>query len=112
MSRDENRVTAQHHEPQGAGTSPAAFPEPAPEGATTVTVEYFASFRDERGVGAEQVQTIARTLGELYRELSDAHNLRYDPAGVRVARNDEFASWEDTVSEGDRVVFLAPFGGG
>lgn len=80
--------------------------------AKEVVLEYFSVFRDERGVSSESVTTQCRTLGELYKELAEAFGLRYDPESVRVARNDEFSSWDTPVENGDRVVFLAPFGGG
>lgn len=78
----------------------------------SVVMEYFALFKEQRGLATETVSTTARTLKELYRELADAYGLRYDPESVSVARNDEFAAWDDRLSEGDRVVFLSPFGGG
>ncbi|RYZ73794.1 MAG: molybdopterin converting factor subunit 1 [Proteobacteria bacterium] len=77
-----------------------------------VTVEYFASLREQSGVDQEQVQVRARNYLELYRELQSKHGFDLDAAHVQVAVNDEFTLMSHPVQEGVRVVFIPPIAGG
>lgn len=78
----------------------------------TVFVEYFALFQELRGLDREEVETAARTAGDLYRELASRFSLPYAPDAVGVAINDEFAGWSAELQPGDRIVLLAPMSGG
>lgn len=82
------------------------------ERAITVHVEYFAALRERRGIARESIQTASATAGALYDELADRYGFRLDRSRTRVAVNDEVRPWESPLAEGDRVVFLTPFGGG
>ena len=77
-----------------------------------VTLHYYAAFREAVGRGAEEVQTAAVTVAELYDEVRARHGFRFDRSVLAVALNDAVVPWTASVSEGDRVVFLAPFAGG
>lgn len=77
-----------------------------------VTVQYFASLREQRGVSSETLATTARTAAELYAELADRHGFRLAAPALRVARNGAFAPWESRLEEGDVVVFIPPVAGG
>jgi sulfur-carrier protein len=81
-----------------------------------VKVKYFASIRESVGVGSEQFDTAAPTLGALRDELiarSDAHaqSLARGRA-VRVALNQVMSSEDSTLSEGCEVAFFPPVTGG
>lgn len=78
----------------------------------TIHLEFFAQFREDRGVPAESIRTGSRTAAELYEELNEKHHFRTDRETSRVAVNDALASWETALTDGDTVVFLSPFGGG
>ena len=78
----------------------------------TVRIEYFAQFREERGVDTETVETTSRTTRELFEELTARHRFRHTSTSVRVAVNESFSDWDREIREGDTVVFLTPFGGG
>lgn len=80
--------------------------------AARMDVEYFAYLRERRGTSREQVETEAATPRELFRELSARHNFDTPADSVQVAVNDEMASWDRRLADGDRIVFLTPFGGG
>lgn len=83
-----------------------------PAEAKTITLEFFAQFREDRGLAAETVQTRSRTAAELYAELDAIHHFRAERAKTRVAVNDAIAPWNTHIREGDTIVFLSPFGGG
>ncbi len=77
-----------------------------------IQVEYFAYLRERRGLSSESLVTPATTAAGLFEELSARHGFRVERERVRVAVNDALVPWERPLAEGDRVVFLTPFGGG
>lgn len=78
----------------------------------TLHIEYFARLREKSGVEAEEVRTEAATPAELIAELVARYGFHVDREATRVAVNDAIASWETRLQDGDRIVFLTPFGGG
>lgn len=78
----------------------------------TVHLTYFASLRDDRGLSEETVQTSAATYRSLYEELAARHGFRLPTSLVGVAANGVFGEMDDTVGEGDRIVFIPPVAGG
>jgi molybdopterin converting factor subunit 1 len=77
-----------------------------------VRLEYFALLREQRGVGAETLQTGAATAADLYRELASTYGFTLGVERVRVAINNEFASWDRPLAANDTVVFIPPVAGG
>ena len=77
-----------------------------------VRLEYFALLREQRGLGAETVQTAASTARDLYRELAAAHGFPLAAERVRVAINTDFASWDRPLVAHDTIVFIPPVAGG
>jgi len=78
----------------------------------SVALEFFAQFREDCGVSSETVQTTSRTAEELYTELDRKYRFTSQRKAIRVAVNDALTSWDTEIRDGDRVVFLTPFGGG
>lgn len=78
----------------------------------TLTVQYFAVLREQRGVSSETCSTAASTLRELYAELKSSHGFSLPEDRVKVAVNDEFADWDSQVLENSKVVFIPPVAGG
>lgn len=78
----------------------------------SVRIRYFAAFRDATGLDAEQVESGARTLAELFQERVDAHDALRSELQAKVAVNDVLVGWEDGFSEGDEVLFFPPVAGG
>lgn len=77
----------------------------------TIRVEYFAALREHVGRSAEELQTAAATVAELYAELDRRHG--FPPVGpLKVAVNDEFGDWQAPLADGDAVVFIPPVAGG
>ena len=78
----------------------------------TITVRYFAIFREHAGSGAEQLQLDAETALDVF-ELTRARHGSREPVGhCKVAINDEMADWDSVVQDGDIVLLFPPVAGG
>jgi molybdopterin converting factor small subunit len=77
-----------------------------------ITIHYFASLRDERGLAVETVETDAETAAELYARIAAINLFGLERDRVRVAVNDAFAPWETPLGTGDKIVFIPPVAGG
>ena len=75
-------------------------------------IQYFAVFREQRGLAAETLASDATTPGELYAQLRARHNFTLDVSMVRVAINGRFAAMDLPLSSGDSIVFIPPVAGG
>ena len=77
-----------------------------------VKAQYFAAFRDRVGRASEELQTSAKTAGDLYAEIAAMHGFADTAATCKVAINDEFATWDTPLHDGDTVLFFPPVAGG
>ncbi len=75
-------------------------------------VQYFAVFREQRGLTEESLALAVRTPGELYALLRTRHGFTLEPEMVRVAVNGSFAPVDSALASGDTVVFIPPVAGG
>lgn len=75
-------------------------------------VQYFAIFREQRGLAEELLVSDAMTPGELYAQLRALHGFTLAPEMVRVAVNGSFAPMDRRLASGDAIVFIAPVAGG
>lgn len=78
----------------------------------SLTVEYFAILREQRGVARELVETAAATAKDLYEELHRRHQFTLTPERLRVVLNEEFVPWDAPLNPGDTIVFIPPVAGG
>ena len=78
----------------------------------TLTVQYFAILREQRGLTQETLTTAAATPTALYAELHARHGFTLPADRIRAAVNDEFVSASAPLHDGDRVVFIPPVAGG
>ena len=81
-----------------------------------VTVKYFASIREALDLGAEELQTVAPTLGALREELiarggAYAQCLAHGKA-VRMALNQVMSDESALLLDGCEVAFFPPVTGG
>jgi molybdopterin converting factor small subunit len=77
----------------------------------TVTVRYFASLRERRGVQSEDIEfESGETLQQLYARLFPPGPLGTVP--VAYVRNKSSSIGSQAMQHGDEVSFLPPFGGG
>jgi molybdopterin converting factor subunit 1 len=80
-----------------------------------VQILYFAGLRDAVGLAEESLVLPAavRTVGDLCSHLERRHIAYAERrAHVRVARNEEFASDDDALREGDVLALIPPVAGG
>ena len=78
----------------------------------SVTVQYFAILREQRGLAEEKLSTSAGTPAALYDELRARHGFTLPADRVRAAVNEEFVAATAPLREGDRIVFIPPVAGG
>ena len=78
----------------------------------TISVQYFAILREQRGVMEETLSTGAATPAALYDELRAKHGFTLPGDRVRAAVNDAFVASTSALREGDRIVFIPPVAGG
>ena len=78
----------------------------------TISVQYFAILREQRGLTQEKLTTAAATPLALYEELRTRHGFTLPGDRVRAAVNDAFVAADAPLRDGDRVVFIPPVAGG
>ncbi|HEX2101410.1 MAG TPA: MoaD/ThiS family protein [Candidatus Synoicihabitans sp.] len=78
----------------------------------TVTVQYFALLREQRGVDKETLATDAADGATLYDRLAKQYGFTLPVERLRVAINGEFAPWPAPLRDGDNLVFVPPVAGG
>lgn len=79
---------------------------------TVVNLQYYAQLREQAGTSAEQVDTAAGSLRELYEELRIARGFSLAADALKVAVNAQFSGWERPLRDGDTIVFIPPVAGG
>jgi molybdopterin converting factor subunit 1 len=78
----------------------------------TLTVRYFAMFREQAGVGEEALELDVATARDVF-EATRARHGSQEPGGhCKVAINDRMAEWDAPVEDGDTVLLFPPVAGG
>lgn len=92
---------------------------PSAESVVHVRVRLFAGLRETVGWSETQVELSPAAASALATRPTPAQLWRQlglqpgdPPAGVRVAINQQFASWDTPLSGGDELAFLPPISGG
>ena len=78
----------------------------------SISVQYFAILREQRGLSEEKLTTSAMSLTALYDELRARHRFTLPADRIRAAVNDAFVPSSSPLREGDRIVFIPPVAGG
>ncbi len=74
---------------------------------------YFAAVRDLVGQSEEKIATSARTIAELRAWLEKSRPALAGRLGtVRFARNEQFATDDEAIADGDVVALIPPVAGG
>lgn len=77
-----------------------------------ITVRYFALFRENAGVAEETLELDAETARDVFAATRSRHG-SHDPDGhCKVAINDQMATWDAPVDDGDTVLLFPPVAGG
>jgi len=80
--------------------------------AKTITVRYFAMFREHAGVGEETLSLQVATAKDVFEKTRLRHGSKEPNGHCKVAINDEMADWSSPVSDGDIVLLFPPVAGG
>lgn len=78
----------------------------------TVTVRYFALFREHAGLGEETLELDVTSAKDVYEQTRHRHGSDEPSGHCKVAINDEMADWSSSVSDGDTVLLFPPVAGG
>jgi molybdopterin synthase sulfur carrier subunit len=78
----------------------------------SITVRYFAIFREHAGRDEEDLTLDVQTAGDVFEQLKDRHGSSEPLGHCKVAINDEMADWNSAVNDGDTVLLFPPVAGG
>lgn len=78
----------------------------------TYSIQYFGLLAERRGRTDETIISAASTPGAVYQEIDGRVPLGTAMKDLRAVVNDEFASWNQPLNNGDRIAFLPPMSGG
>lgn len=91
------------------GVLPRAFPKSDKK---HITVQFYASLRQQTKHANIQFASQAQTLRELFTELSEKYSLSINPQTLRYAKNDRLVPSSEIFEDGDTIVFIPPVSGG
>ena len=78
----------------------------------TLTVRYFALFREHAGVSEESLTLDAKTAADVFAATAERHGSSEPQGHCKVAINDVMADWQSPVNDGDTVLLFPPVAGG
>ena len=78
----------------------------------SVTVRYFAMFREHAGVDEETLSIDVDTAADVFLATRDRHGSAEPSGHCKVAINDVMADWDTPVGDGDTVLLFPPVAGG
>ena len=78
----------------------------------TITVCYFAMFREHAGVAEETLSLDVDTAADVFEQTRERHGSAEPNGHCKVAVNDRLADWETPVADGDTVLLFPPVAGG
>ncbi|MBT2687350.1 molybdopterin converting factor subunit 1 [Bacillus sp. ISL-47] len=73
-------------------------------------IMFFAHLRDRVGEESVTMDASGKTIAELKQLLSEEYTVKLDT--VMAAVNEEFASDDEVIQDGDTVAFIPPVSGG
>lgn len=77
-----------------------------------IQVRYYAALREQSGCSGETLEGAPATAAEVYELLRARHGFSLDRSRVRVAINNQYGDWHQSLSADDVLVFIPPVAGG
>jgi molybdopterin converting factor small subunit len=78
----------------------------------TITVRYFAMFREHASLDEETLTLDATSAADVFVATRDRHGSDEPSGHCKVAINDVMADWDSPVVDGDTVLLFPPVAGG
>jgi len=78
----------------------------------TITVRYFAMFREHAGLGEETLTLDATSAADVFVATRERHGSDEPSGHCKVAINDVMADWDSPIADGDTVLLFPPVAGG
>ena len=78
----------------------------------TITVRYFAMFREHAGLEVETLTLDAVTAADVFSATQRRHGSSEPTGHCKVAINDVMADWDSPINDGDTVLLFPPVAGG
>ena len=78
----------------------------------SITVCYFAMFREHAGVAEETLSLDVATAADVFELTRERHGSAEPNGHCKVAINDRLSDWDTPVSDGDTVLLFPPVAGG
>ena len=78
----------------------------------TISVRYFAMFRERAGTDGETLTLDATTAADVFEQTKSRHGSTEPSGHCKVAINDQMADWSTPVEDGDTVLLFPPVAGG
>ena len=78
----------------------------------TITIRYFAMFREHAGVEMETLTIDVATAADVFNATRERHGSPEPNGHCKVAINDVMANWDSPVNDGDTVLLFPPVAGG
>ena len=78
----------------------------------TITVRYFAMFREHAGVAEETLTADVQTAHDVFEATRARHGSSEPNGHCKVAINDHMADWDAAINDGDVVLLFPPVAGG
>ena len=77
-----------------------------------ITILFFGKLKETWNTSQLKQSTNCEDIQELYKELLLLTQETPHKQSIKVAINDEFVSWDSTISNNDTIAFLPPSSGG
>ena len=78
----------------------------------SITVRYFAMFREHAGVDEETIRLDVDTAADVFNATRERHGSAEPNGQCKVAINDVMADWDAPVNDGDTILLFPPVAGG
>ena len=78
----------------------------------TITVRYFAMFRENAGLDEETLTLDATSAADVFAATRQRHGSDEPSGHCKVAINDAMADWDSPVADSDTVLLFPPVAGG